>query len=464
MTLAPERQPCQPHLSANTQAILLLTSPLLTGASKGSDGAKVLSSSEYQKLTDHLRAVEHQPADLLNSSRDTVLASVPANLDPTRLNQLLSRGFQLSQAIEHWANRSITVISRADEAYPARYKQRFKQFPQFAPPLLYACGNFDLLNQPALAVVGSRSTPEALLQQTSEIGALAASAGVVIASGAARGVDEAAMISVLKAGGSAIGVMADSLEKMSARSIWRHGLTEGRLLLLSAEVPAARFQVWRAMARNKLIYALADAGLVMSSAKGAGGTWEGAKEQLTKLRSSPIYVIDDPRGGEGLTAIHEMGASQWPNPSSPEQLNELLASDPLATNQGLLTESTQALLVPQIEPVQQSLLELRNLGNELQSLSKNPKNANSLDQLPEVPKRSKISLDIPESKQQLDPAQRLLDLVNQLLLDALEDPKSEAELAELLKTSKSQTREWCKRLVSQGLVRKMTRPVRYVKT
>jgi predicted Rossmann fold nucleotide-binding protein DprA/Smf involved in DNA uptake len=147
----------------------------------------VLSAGEYGQLAMALRQTQHQPADLLNGGRDALLAAAPAHFDPERLNQLLSRGFQLGQAIEHWANRSITVISRADEAYPRRYKQRLKHL---APPLLYACGNLALLDSPALAVVGSRSTPEVLLQQTTEIASLAASAGVVIASGAARGVDE----------------------------------------------------------------------------------------------------------------------------------------------------------------------------------------------------------------------------------------------------------------------------------
>jgi predicted Rossmann fold nucleotide-binding protein DprA/Smf involved in DNA uptake len=286
----------------------------------------VLSTREYGLLAQSLLQTRHQPADLLNGSRDALLAAAPGDLEPARLNQLLSRGFQLGQAIEHWANRSITVIGRADETYPRRFKQRLKHQ---APPLLYACGNLALLNHPALSVVGSRATPEALLKQTTEIGQLAATADVVIASGAAKGVDEAAMLGALQAGGCAIGVVADSLEKMCAKPIWRQALIEGRMLLLSAEAPSARFQVWRAMARNKFIYALADVALVMSSAKDSGGTWEEAEEQLIKLKSCTIHVVDDPRGGEGLPALHAIGAALWPYPTTPEQLKAVLAAQPL---------------------------------------------------------------------------------------------------------------------------------------
>ena len=282
--------------SANTQAVLLLTSPLLQEAGRAASKEPVLSAAEYAQLAACLQQERVQPADLINGSRDTLLSTLSASFAAERLNRLLSRGFQLSQAVEHWANRSISVIGRADAAYPRRFKQRLRRA---APPLLYACGNLELLHGPALAVVGSRNTPEALLQQAEAIGALAAAAGVVVASGAAKGVDETAMVGSLAAGGCAIGVVADSLEKVSARPLWRQALLEGRLLLLSSEAPSARFPVWRAMGRNKLIYALADSALVVSSAKGEGGTWAGATEQLQNLCFCPVHVLGDPRGGPG---------------------------------------------------------------------------------------------------------------------------------------------------------------------
>ena len=457
MTLAPSRPMGPPALSDNTQAVLLLTSPLLAGGSANPGSAKVLSTREYGLLAQSLLQTRHQPADLLNGSRDALLAAAPGDLEPARLNQLLSRGFQLGQAIEHWANRSITVIGRADETYPRRFKQRLKHQ---APPLLYACGNLALLNHPALAVVGSRATPEALLKQTTEIGQLAATADVVIASGAAKGVDEAAMLGALQAGGCAIGVVADSLEKMCAKPIWRQALIEGRMLLLSAEAPSARFQVWRAMARNKFIYALADVALVMSSAKDSGGTWEGAEEQLIKLKSCTIHVVDDPRGGEGLPALHTIGAALWPYPTTPEQLKAVLAAQPLI-NHTAAASADQSLPTSKPDVVQQSLLEpsATKLREGLR------------DQEPDELVEVKVDLPITDDSQSNDrpnnhqapPADQLLALANQCLLDALVDPKTEEDLEDLLKITKPQIKQWCKDLVSQGLIRKMSRPVRYVR-
>lgn len=464
MTLASSPSMGPPTFSDNTQAVLLLTSPLLARGSEASSGAKVLSAGEYGELAIILWQTRHQPADLLNGGRDELIASLSGRFDPDRLYQLLSRGFQLGQAIEHWANRSITVIGRADEAYPKRYKQRLKHL---APPLLYVSGNLTLLNQPALAVVGSRSTPEVLLQQTTKIASLAASAGVVITSGAARGVDEAAMLGALNAGGHAVGVVADSLEKISAKSSWRQALIDGHLLLLSVEAPSARFQTWRAMARNKLIYALADSALVVSSDKDRGGTWDGAKEQLTKLRHCPIHVMDDPRGGEGLPAIHEMGAPLWPYPSSPEQLKELVLEKPKPTL-NVSTGSKDTGLDLTSDLLQKSLWEPVTTSPGVQSSKHNQTIALAINsKRVKINKQDPVSVSISADHiysacEEL--AEELLAAAKKAILKALEQPQTEANLAELLKVTKAQAKEWCKALADQGYIQKIrSRPVTYQK-
>lgn len=435
--------------SANTQAVLLLTSPLLQESGKSSVKDPVLTAVEYAQLAAFLRKQQHQPADLINGSRNSLLGSLSTEFAADRLDRLLSRGFQLSQAVEHWANRSISVVGRADSTYPRRFKQRLRNA---APPLLYACGNLELLNAPALAVVGSRNTPELLLQQAEAVGALAAAASVVIASGAAKGVDETAMLGSLAAGGRAIGLVADSLEKVSTRPIWRQALVEGRLLLLSSDTPSARFHVWRAMARNKLIYALADAALVVSSAKGEGGTWAGATEQLQKLHFCPLHVLPDPRGGAGLAALAEIGARPWSNPASPEALQALLREKelPQATPpaNGMVQMEQGSLL----EPALIELTQPRNhpdlaAGTAPEAVVSSPEQPHSIS------KKIKVT----------PPAVALADFVDGLLLQCLEKPYSIDELAEVLDVSKTEVKRWCIRLVEQGCVRKLSRPVRYVR-
>ena len=123
------------------------------------------------------------------------------------------------------------------------------------------------------------------------------------------------------------------------------------MLLLSSDAPSARFQVWRALGRNNLIYALADAALVVSSDRGEGGTWAGATEQLQTLHFCPVHLLGDPRGGPGLAALAELGARPWPEPESPEALQALLATAiPSPTIAAPLTQVEQHSLLEQAPP------------------------------------------------------------------------------------------------------------------
>ena len=266
------------ELSANTKAILLLTAPLIVGKSKSS--VCPLAPSEYEQLAYWLRECGREPADLLVRGAGDVLGEPQLRFDNDRIGQLIQRGFLLSQALERWQARAIWVVSRADPGYPRRFKRRLGKN---APPVLYGCGDADLLESGGLAVVGSREVPKALLEYSEGIGRLAAAAQCTVVSGEARGVDQAAIQGALAEGGRAVGVLAGGLEDAAMARKNREGLLDKRLGLVSPYDPRARFNVGNAMQRNKLVYALADAGLIVESDFNKGGTWTGAVEQLDRL-------------------------------------------------------------------------------------------------------------------------------------------------------------------------------------
>lgn len=305
------------QLSPNTQVILLLTAPLLVGSRRS--GEKPLSLGEYKRLACRLRNAEREPADLLDDLLDDLLGD--CGLDPTRVESLLARGLQLSQAIERWHARSIWVISRADADYPKRFKQRLGMD---TPPVLYGCGDRGLLATGGLAVVGSRDIDEELIRYTENVGRLAAAAGRTLISGGARGIDQASMRGALAAGGASVGVLADGVERAALNGDNRHVLIDGRLVLVSPYDPTARFHVGHAMQRNKLIYALADSALVVNSSHGKGGTWTGAVEQLDKLHFVPVYTRAEGNGDGALEALRQRGARVWPEPETPGELRSLL--------------------------------------------------------------------------------------------------------------------------------------------
>src|SRR5665213_4355217 len=79
------------------------------------------------------------------------------------------------------------------------------------------------------------------------------------------------------------------------------------------------------MQRNKMIYALADAALVITSDFEKGGTWAGAIEQLAKLHFVPVFVREEANAGKGNTALLQHGAVRWPNPQNGDELSQALS-------------------------------------------------------------------------------------------------------------------------------------------
>jgi predicted Rossmann fold nucleotide-binding protein DprA/Smf involved in DNA uptake len=307
-------------LTPNTQAILLLTAPLIAGRGEAAQG--LLSLSEYNRLAQMLRDHQKSPADLIGPDAHNLLELCAPLFGRERIEMLLDRGFLLSQAVERWHARAIWVISRADSCYPKRLKTRLKGN---APPLMYGCGATGLLDKGGLAVVGSRNVNDELISFTENVGRLAAQAQRPIISGGAKGIDRAAMHGAMQEGGDVVGVMADSLERAALARENREPLIQGRLVLISPYDPGAGFNVGNAMQRNKAIYALADAALVVASDLEKGGTWAGAIEQLKKLQLVPVFVRNEINVARGNAALIHHGGRPWPNPGNAADLSEAIA-------------------------------------------------------------------------------------------------------------------------------------------
>lgn len=292
-------------LSAATQATLLLCSPLRAGRSKDT---QPLSIGEFNELENRLGRAGSGLELLLEGDPSRTLEQLAGAVDKDQIQALLGRGFLLSMAMELWRSAGIWVVGRGQAGYP----ERLYRLKQNAPPLIYGCGNPGLLAKGGLAMVGSRDVDATGEEFTRAIAARAASDGMQVVSGGARGVDQHAMAAALEAGGSVVGVLADSLLKSASSGKAREGIQEGRLALISPFDPEAGFNVGNAMQRNKHIYALADFGLVVSSGFNEGGTWAGAIEQLEKLRLVPLFVREAGTAAKGNRDLLRRGAISWP--------------------------------------------------------------------------------------------------------------------------------------------------------
>jgi predicted Rossmann fold nucleotide-binding protein DprA/Smf involved in DNA uptake len=134
------------------------------------------------------------------------------------------------------------------------------------------------------------------------------------------------MNAALESRGSAVGILADSLERAIRRQEIRPALERGDLCLATPYAPNAGFSVGAAMGRNRLIYALADYAIVVASDAESGGTWAGATETL-KHGWVPVFVLEHPQMPEGNRLLLQRGALPFPHPfpEHPAKLIDWLA-------------------------------------------------------------------------------------------------------------------------------------------
>lgn len=294
------------QLGHDTQAVLLLTARF---GAKDQKDAKPLGPKEWGDFAEWLKLRGSRPAELINGQSADLLAdwSHP-RVARERLEKLLQRGNAMALAVEKWERAGIWILTRADKHYPERLKKRLGKS---APPVFFGCGNRELLDLGGLAVVGSRNASEADLEFCRRLGATAAAEGHSVVSGGARGVDETAMLAALEHEGTVIGVVADSLMRAITRPAYRRALRSGDLVLVSPYHPDSRFQVGNAMGRNKYIYCLADAGVIVTCEKERGGTFSGAKESL-RNHWVPVWTRRTESSADGVAALEAMGAARLP--------------------------------------------------------------------------------------------------------------------------------------------------------
>jgi len=171
-----------------------------------------LISGLGDESTRKLLAAHGGPAEVLAASRANLTRIVKPQIaenialgpDPAKLAAAL-------KWLEDPAN---SIVTLADADYP-------KLLLNIAdpPPLLYLKGRRDLLNSPALAVVGSRNATPQGLANAEQFAAALSAAGLCIVSGLALGIDAAAHRGGLRGMGGADGSTTGSISGKAASSI-----------------------------------------------------------------------------------------------------------------------------------------------------------------------------------------------------------------------------------------------------
>ncbi len=353
------------------------------------------------------------------------------------MERLLQRGTALAVLVERWTSHGLWVISRSDREYPSRYKSYLQHA---SPPVLFGVGEVSLLQRGGLAVVGSRSPSEEDLEFARRVGTQCASQQIAVISGAAKGIDSEAMQAVVDQDGRAVGVLAEGLARASVSSRYHDALLDGHLTLISPYEPDSRWFAYAAMDRNKLVYGLADAALVVSSGDETGGTWAGATEALRHKRIS-IYVRANGGSSDGNKKLIQAGARAFSDESL-NNLTTLFQQSPVPAP--LFEQSGQETAVP----------------NEPNGKDISATTAERTEVILQ-PESKEIGLDVPLSKEhqpKIDPYEYVVKIIPMVL----SEPQDEREFARVLHVVPTQAKAWLKRAVDDGIVHRLTKPVRYI--
>jgi DNA processing protein len=196
-----------------------------------------------------------------------------------------------------------------------------------APPVISAVGDAGLLSRrPIIAIVGSRRPSAPAGRACREFCRALASAGRVLVSGGARGVDTIAHTAGLEHG-SVVVVSPVGLFHFLWRGQGMRPRGYDNWCLLAQFPPWQDWHNNQALMRNCVIVALADA-VVAFEPRDRGGTWHSCHRALEMER--PLFVVnaaDDPARQRGLRKLVRKGAValQPDHMPSPRELDRLIS-------------------------------------------------------------------------------------------------------------------------------------------
>ena len=148
-----------------------------------------------------------------------------------------------------------------------RWPERLDHLGDTSPLGLWYRGNLDVLEDPAMAVVGSRAATTYGVKITHDMTCELADSGVAIVSGGAFGIDAAAHRGALTAHGHTAVVSAGGLDRPYpvAHSRLFREILDGGGLLLSENPPGSSSLRHRFLGRNRIIAALGHATVVVEA-------------------------------------------------------------------------------------------------------------------------------------------------------------------------------------------------------
>jgi len=449
------------NLTPTTQATLLLTAHFNKSTDKS---IRPLTNGEWAKFALWLMDVELKPESLLTGDPSALLKGTgwdDKKITLERIETLLNRGSAMALAVEKWSRAGLWILTRSDANYPLRLKKHLKAN---SPPVLFGCGNQQILNKGGVAVIGSRNTSKEDLQYSEDLGQLSAEKGYSIVSGGARGVDEASMLGALNTDGTAIGVLANGLLQASTSQKYRKSLMNNNLVLISPFYPEAGFNVGNAMQRNKYIYCLADTSIAVHSGT-KGGTWTGVLENLKK-NWVPMWVKQTKDKASGNAQLVKKGAGWISDDLSKVDFEAIFKMQPkvsvddntdlftMATDKNDNVKAKQQDEIPPIKPEEKAEALLKPKAEPVKEENITEKEPLKISENPEKEEVKSDKIDVGS----MSFYQFFLAKIESLCADTTQTADTLQKATDLNKT---QLNTWLKQAVEDGKLIKNNKPVSY---
>ena len=230
-------------------------------------------------------------------------------------------------------------IRRGDASFPRLLAAIHDPPPQL---FLRGAGDVELLADPAVAVVGARACSAYGRAVARSLSRDLASAGVVVVSGMARGIDGEAHRGALEAGGRTIAVLGCGIDRdyPAAHAELARRIAEAGLVISEYE-PGVEPAPWRFPARNRIIAGLCRATLVVEARERSGAliTADFALEEGRDVLAVPGEVTS--ALSAGTNALLKLGATPA---TGAEDVLELFGIEPAPPSMRALGAIAKAVL------------------------------------------------------------------------------------------------------------------------
>jgi DNA processing protein len=238
------------------------------------------------RLASHLEPVRAHIADVLTLDDASFISAVAGRSAAAVAEELVA--FDPGAARATAGRAGLDLICRCDPGYPARLGALVEP-----PAVLHVAGGLDrflrLVSADPVAVVGSRRGSQYGIDVAKSLGRSLATAGITVLSGMALGIDSAAHVGALQAGGATVAVLPAGAQRAyprTKRALHAEIRASGATV---SELPGTS-SVWRWMfpARNRLIAGLSAMTIVVEAREHSGAL---VTAQFARSLGRPVGAV-----------------------------------------------------------------------------------------------------------------------------------------------------------------------------